>query len=200
MITYIKKNVPGKFLELENALEEGLYNIGTTIEDYNNGAWVALSNEQTEFRANNLNASVNEVWNMEVKTNEYKAPERTLQQAINEKRWEIERYDQSREINTFTINGIETWYDKATRVGLANSIAIEESDGRTETTLWFGDSSLVLSIDKAKELLKTIELYALECFNVTSRHKAAVSGMENIDDVDGYDFKSGYPEKLNFNV
>lgn len=200
MVTYIKNNIAGKFIELAEPLDEGLYNIGHTLEDYRRGAWVALSEEQADFRAGNPGASVSEVWNMEIEHTEEETPERTLRQAISEKLSEIERYDKSDAVNSFSINGVSMWYDKATRVGLANSIGAEESDGRTETTLWHDGVSLTLPIQQAKDILKAVELYAIECFNVTSRHGVAVGRLTEIEDVDSYDYRTAYPERLDFNI
>ena len=47
-------------------------------------------------------------------------------------------------------------------------------------------------------MLSALELYALECYNVTAAHKANVMALESVDDVVAYDYESGYPDKLNF--
>ena len=43
-------------------------------------------------------------------------------------------------------------------------------------------------------------MYALECFNVTASHKAAVSELTIIEEVEAYDFKAGYPKMLEMSV
>ena len=52
----------------------------------------------------------------------------------------------------------------------------------------------------ASSLLSALEMYALECFNVTAAHKKSVSELDNIEEVLTYDYKSGYPEKLKMEV
>lgn len=47
-------------------------------------------------------------------------------------------------------------------------------------------------------MLSALELYALECYNVTAAHKANVMALESVGDVVAYDYESGYPDKLNF--
>lgn len=112
----------------------------------------------------------------------------------------IEKYDASSSVNSFLLNGMEVWLDKATRVGLMNSTTIAKSMGQKKTTLWLGSYQLEVDCDKAIQLLSALEMYALECFNVTAAHKKAVSELDNIDGVLTYDYKSGYPEKLKMEV
>ena len=95
---------------------------------------------------------------------------------------------------------MEVWLDKATRVGLMNSTTIAKSMGQEKTTLWLGSYQLEVECDKAIQLLSALEMYALECFNVTAAHKKAVSELDNIDGVLTYDYKSGYPNKLKMEV
>lgn len=112
----------------------------------------------------------------------------------------IEKYDASSSVNSFLLNGMEVWLDKATRVGLMNSTTIAKSMGQEKTTLWLGSYQLEVDCDKAIQLLSALEMYALECFNVTAAHKKAVSELDNIEGVLTYDYKSGYPEKLKMEV
>lgn len=112
----------------------------------------------------------------------------------------IEKYDASSSVNSFLLNGMEVWLDKATRVGLMNSTSIAKSMGQEKTTLWLGSYQLEVDCDKAIQLLSTLEMYALECFNVTAAHKKAVSELDNIEGVLTYDYRAGYPEKLKMEV
>ena len=112
----------------------------------------------------------------------------------------IEAYDASDSVNTFILNGHEVWLDKATRVGLMNSTTIAKAMGQATTTLWLGEAKLVVDCDKAIQLLSALEMYALECFNVTAAHKKAVTEMTTLEDVLGYDYTGGYPQKLTMEV
>jgi hypothetical protein len=112
----------------------------------------------------------------------------------------IEKYDASSSVNSFLLNGMQVWLDKATRVGLMNSTTIAKAMGQQKTTLWLGSYQLEVDCDKAIQLLSALEMYALECFNVTAAHKKAVSELDNIEGVLTYDYKSGYPEKLKMEV
>lgn len=123
-----------------------------------------------------------------------------LEEAKAEKIAEITAYDTSDKVNGFMLNGLLVWLDKATRVGLMNSTTIVKAAGQETTTLWLGGAKLVVDCDKAIQLLSALEMYALECFNVTARHKAAVSELISIEDVEVYDYKKGYPKMLDMSV
>ena len=112
----------------------------------------------------------------------------------------IEKYDISSSVNVFELNGMQTWLDKATRVGLVNSINVTQRAGDQKIELWLGNYKLELDCNKAIELLSKIEMYAMNCFNVTSMHKKQVSEFSNIEDFLNYDYKSGYPDKLIINI
>jgi hypothetical protein len=49
-------------------------------------------------------------------------------------------------------------------------------------------------------MLSQLELYALSCFNKTAEHKAMVQSLESVEEVESYDYKTGYPEKLNLST
>lgn len=123
-----------------------------------------------------------------------------LEQVKADKIAEITDYDTSSSVNGFMLNGLLVWLDKATRVGLMNSTTIAKAAGQQTTTLWLGGLKLVVDCDKAIQLLSALEMYALECFNVTASHKAAVSELTIIEEVEAYDFKAGYPKMLEMSV
>lgn len=123
-----------------------------------------------------------------------------LDQAKVEKIAEITAYDTSSSVNGFMLNGVLVWLDKATRVGLMNSTTIAKAAGQETTTLWLKGIKLVVDCDKAIQLLSALEMYALECFNVTASHKAAVNELKSIEEVEVYDYKTGYPKMLEMSV
>ena len=123
-----------------------------------------------------------------------------LKQAKADKIAEITAYDTSSSVNGFMLNGLLVWLDKATRVGLMNSTTIAKAAGQKTTTLWLGGIKLVVDCDKAIQLLSALEMYALECFNVTASHKQAVSELTTIEEVEAYNYKAGYPKMLEMNV
>ena len=113
---------------------------------------------------------------------------------------EIEKHDTSSAVNGFMLNGLRVWLNKDTRVGLMNSTSIAKAMGKTTTTLWFGGMQIEVNCDKAIGLLSALEMYALECFNVTAAHKKAVAELNTVEEVLGYDYTKGYPEQLKMEV
>lgn len=113
---------------------------------------------------------------------------------------EIEAYDTSSEVNVFFLNGAKVWLDKDTRVGLMNSLTIERDTGKEESTLWFNDICITINCDAAIQMLRSLELYALSCYNVTAQHKVAVQSLTTLESAITYDYTTGYPNKLNFTV
>lgn len=124
----------------------------------------------------------------------------TLEKAKKEKLEAILAYDTSSDVNGFMLNGNKVWLDKETRVGLMNSTTIAKSVGQKTTTLWLGSMKLVIDCDKAIQLLSALEMYALDCFNVTASHKQAVSELTTIEEVEAYDYKVGYPKMLEMSI
>ena len=109
---------------------------------------------------------------------------------------EIQIFDKSTNVNSF--EGESMWLDKSTRVGLFNSISIEKNAGKTHTILWYDAVKYVIPIPDALAMLNALELYALNCYNVTQSHIAAVRSLQTIEEIENYDYTIGYPVKLSF--
>ena len=113
----------------------------------------------------------------------------------------IEMYDGSKHVNSFTVGGLETWLDKATRVGLKLRFEAEKRLGKTETVLWQNGMQFPLPLvgeTTALDMLDGIELYASACYDVTQMHLTAVDRLDSVEELKNYDYTSGYPEKLKF--
>lgn len=111
---------------------------------------------------------------------------------------EISVYDSSDAVNSFSIDGKAIWLNKDTRLALRQRFVAEQASGIKSTTLWYGTDQFNLSVPDAIEMLNTIEIYACKCYDVTAAHKAMVQSMTTLDDVFGYDYTTGYPEKPSF--
>lgn len=154
---------------------------------------IPFTEEQLAFYEANPTASVEEIKKCEMKT----VPALTLTQVKARKINEIDMYDCSTEVNEFLYNGQSMWLDKATRVGLVNScIALEATNGEN-INIWYGNGYITLSVAQCRQLLAAIEVYAMECYNVTAQHKSNVAALETIEAVNGYDYTTNYPAKLN---
>lgn len=110
---------------------------------------------------------------------------------------EITKYDTSSNVNVFSLNGVDVWLDRDTRVSLMNSTTIAKNMGQENTTLWLGTIKITVKCDQAIQLLSALEMYALSCFNKTAEHKKNVEALSTINEIVSYDYTVGYPEKLN---
>lgn len=135
-------------------------------------------------------------------TIEYSVPEvsdkAAFVRARHKLRNKIQQYDSSSEVNCFYMQDLPMWLDKSTRAGLMLRFQAEQSMGKTETTLWYGSVMYTLLIDSAMAMLMALEVYASQCYDNTQRHLAAVNALETIEQVESYDYREGYPDKLEF--
>ena len=109
---------------------------------------------------------------------------------------EITKYDKSSNVNVFSLNGVDVWLDRDTRVSLMNSTTIAKNMGQENTILWLGTIKITVKCDQAIQLLSALEMYALSCFNKTAEHKKNVEALSTINEIVSYDYTVGYPEKL----
>lgn len=123
-----------------------------------------------------------------------------IQRVRHDKLMAIADYDNSPAVNSFTIDGRQLWVDKATRVGLVNAARSAQYVGKDLITVGLDDVTYTLSPERLIQLLSVIELYALDCYNVTLAHRVAVQNLPTVADIDAYDHTKGYPEHLSFTL
>lgn len=123
-----------------------------------------------------------------------------LEQAKVDKIAEITAYDKSPAVNAFYLNGEQHWLDFDLRDRVFDGNERIAYKGREETSLWLDGKCFVMPIATAQDLICTIEVYAKDCYNVTATHQAEVNKLTTIEEVEVYDYKTGYPEKLNLKV
>ena len=110
----------------------------------------------------------------------------------------IQKYDSSSEVNCFYIGETPIWLDKATRSGLMLRFESELKLGDKHTTLWYNGIQYPLELAVALNMLYMIEKYASQCYDNTQYHLAEIAKLTTIEELQSYDYKSGYPEKLRF--
>lgn len=209
---YINKE---KFWVTGDPLNES-YIIGSSIEDYENGAFLLLSDEQAAFHAAHPNASQMEVWNMEL-TPEPEQPvvpdpePDELVIARQAKLAEIEAQDKFSEkfFVMITQGGVEIanvtlWANSALRTSLISStLPAVASDGKTTTTLWSTTTPsqpLEVPIDWAKKNLLKLEIYAKRTYDLMQINKNATLAATTVEEIAQIDAKANYPRFLTFEL
>ena len=119
---------------------------------------------------------------------------RTLEEAKQEKVAEIDAYDKSDDILTFSLGGVAMWLNPQQRTNFLMTVNAAEEYGMTSVP--FGGSQI--PIGNARSILNAVALYAMQTLAVTDSHKAAVMALDTIEAVDAYNYHTGYPQTLSF--
>ena len=164
------------------------YNEGTSITRNKNGTLTSGVPSVEQLTA----------WGFEEWHEPEPTPEQLLESAKANKIAELEAYDQSDAVNSFSVNGQEMWLDAQTRQQLRISLDANQQAGRETVTKWFDGVQYTYPIDVWYYMLGQVEVYAGDALNVTEAHKAAINALESVGDVEDYNFRHGYPEKLSF--
>lgn len=109
---------------------------------------------------------------------------------------EIAAYSDSDAVNSLTFNGIKTWLTPNIRANYLVSLDAAELLGETDITFVVEGVQASLPIKQVRLLLAKIQRYADACYIVTEGHKRAVRELQTVDEVEKYDYTTGYPEKL----
>ena len=121
-----------------------------------------------------------------------------LAMAKSRKQNDITEYDNSANVNSFIIGGEPMWLNFDQRSRLKASLEAIEADGGTEMTKSFGGKSYTFTTQQWHYMINTVENYASVCQTVTEEHRDAVQALESVEDVEAYDYTTGYPAKINF--
>lgn len=141
---------------------------------------------------------------------EYVIPELTdeqkLQNAVNNKLHDIEWYDSSSEVNSCIIfymgQEMQYWANKTERSVLKTAVEDCIKVGRDSYRLDIRDLgvSIPVNCEMLLMMLSQLEVYAIDCYNKTTDHIFAIKNLTTIEQIENYDYKEGYPNKLKFEV
>ena len=200
MRTYIQKDIEGYVIKTDDTDLK----IGMSYEDFKNGSFVQITEDQELYLKDNPDVDPKDLINVctydgKDVTYYVTVSPMTIDIAKKIKINEINDYDSSTAVNEFTYQGKPMWFDKVKRACISYSMNVEKQAGETATTLCDNDNiSYTVPIDDALQMFAALEIYAKQCYNVTAQHKADVMALETVEDVENYNFESGYPEKLAF--
>ena len=110
----------------------------------------------------------------------------------------IKEYDKSEAVNSFFLQGSQQWIDRDLRIAKSKSLNDEKLQGRKESVIWLNGLKFTLPIDTALQMLSALEVYANDCFNITSEHIANIEKLQSVEEVESYDYTKCYPKILEF--
>lgn len=134
-------------------------------------------------------------------------PEEVLiKRAKSRKIDEINEYDSSKEVNICyiktSLDTIPYWANKTERSSLKSAIQDCIAMGRETYRLDLREVGVSVDIncEKLLSMLSALEVYAIDCYNKTTDHIYAVNTLTTVEEIEAYDYRVGYPEKLTFTL
>ena len=121
---------------------------------------------------------------------------RTLEEAKAERIGALEDYDSSDAVNSFTLGDKHLWVEPNDRTNYMMTLNAAAEMG-IESISFMG---YTVPVSYAIQILKLVSIYAMQCVGVTDAHREAINILDTIEAVDNYNFETGYPEKLVFNI
>lgn len=188
--------------KLKDNLSETDYMLTKNIEYSNKGLPLPYDNSVLYDKRNPIRRKIRE---LEILLND-KEDEVNINSVREEKITQLLLHDSSSNVNTCYISYnnqiLPYWANKTERSTLKTAINDCISAGREYYRLDLRDLNVSISI-KCSEILMMLtqlEVYAIDCYNVTTDHLIKIKGFETIEEIEAYDFTLGYPEKLTFTI
>ena len=174
---YIQKQI--QFWETDTPLPAS-YKVGTTEEEYNDGAYLLLDADQEQFHTDHPEASPLECWRKELTPEPEPTPEELLWQARDKKRQEV--YDM--DIYHYYIDEQDAYVGDTLRMKDKCSRQAEvEVNGNT-----YPAKLLSVALDEMTD-------YSEQCASVTNTLLTAIDTAETAEEVEAIEV-TGYPEVI----
>lgn len=115
-------------------------------------------------------------------------------------------YDESSEVNDCIIikdnQELHYWANKTDRDSLKGVVRDYISLGKEKYRLDLRELGIYLTIpcELLLGMLAQLEVYAAECYNKTTDHTFAINQLTTVEEIENYNFRTGYPEKLTFKL
>ena len=183
MVTYIQKYCK-EYIELESELNTEIYPIGSTIEDYKNGKWIKLTDEQLQFRQNNPEVSKEEVINMKITPEPQPSEKDLLIEAKYNKEQEI--FSKLQEHYVYNLD--------STNIFTFNTLAIKDRCSRNKSIIINGKE---ISSDILEVALGEINDYSEKVQSNLDSKINSVRNCQSKEEVETINSDSGYPEIIN---
>lgn len=178
---YIKIDIEGNYVSFDFELD-GNYKVGSTWQDYLDGKFVPLTDEQLRFKEENPTAGVDEVFNMSL--NEAQITEEdALFLAKREKRKELQ--DRVNELYKYYVDGNDVF--------VYNRLYLKDRCSRYDTVSL---NNIEFDSDSAAYILDDMSDYVDMIDPIIEGRFKAIDDAETIEEVEGIDVATGYPDVI----
>jgi len=121
-------------------------------------------------------------------------PQIILERERQAKKGEINSYDSSDYVNGFFIGNRVMWLVPAIRDNYMSTLQGAQRLGITAVTFM----GIEMTPETGIMILDMLNIYAMQCVNVTEYHLANVDSLQTLEEIRNYDYRVGYPERLRF--
>lgn len=177
-------------IKFDHELGEG-YELGSSFNDVARGKFVLLSDDQVQYMYDHGATNIQDILTEGMEAFD---PKSDLLKEIKQK-------DSSAEVNSFYINGIQTWFTPEERTKYLTSIDAAKTIGKDSIELIFNEHVLTIDVEDARMMLAKIQDYADTCFNIT---QIALITIEKSNPMEIMEYRNKflpiYPEKLHFTI
>ena len=143
---------------------------------------------------------------IEPKSESQTQPELTDEEKVNIAKQELTEkileYDKSDEVNIcyieFANQKLPYWADKFERGSLKSAVQDCINCGRENYRLDLRELGIFVEVncESALHNLSKLEVYAIDCYNTTTDHLFAVNNLTTIEELENYNYRENYPEKI----
>lgn len=228
MNTYIQIKDNGIYVEFNTPLDAESFETGTTLADYEAGKWVLLSPEQVAFHEAHPNATVKEVFEMQLDPGTEQPEPDELTIARKQKLQEIEEQDKysekffvsvvryQRDENgnikvdengdelTYELVNYTLWMDRSLRTTMLNTtLPAFQKRGDTTRKFWTVDEpsqEVSIPIQWAIDRIPKLEIYATETYDLFKANNNAAYAATSVEEIAQIDVKKDYPIFLTFEL
>ena len=156
------------------------FKVGTTLKDYENGAYLLLNEEQEQYHNEHPDATPLECWHMQPTPEPQPTPEELLWRARDAKRQEI--YD--KDIHHYYIDEQDAY--------ISNTLQMKDKCGRQEKVEvgghLYASNILMVALDEIAD-------YSEQCAKVTDGLLSRIDAAQTAEEVEAI-VVEGYPEAI----
>lgn len=156
---------------------------------------------QKNFDLDNFDISLGENKELIIREKESEKPkEPTFEENQKQKLNDAYQYGNSTEVDANLINGTPIVISADVRTKIRERLEIAQINEQTTDTIRLGNISVSLPLEQIHQLLTQISKRAIANYDNLQQHLAQIQAIKDQQNLDNYDFKTGYQKPLEFNL